>query len=135
MFPTFWKETVFYPPWKGTLNSSLIDAILKTLVEFLLTFYVSQWDFPFGPLAPTMKKVFSSTHMPITQYFLFLRPFSVNPGDGCEVVKVPVDQQLVKLSSAPTTLFTTSKVISIPFPVGFAGFGLQQDSSASLSMQ
>lgn len=32
----------------------------------------------------------------LTGYFLFLRPFSVNPRDGWDVVKIPVDQKVVK---------------------------------------
>lgn len=37
-----------------------------------------------------ISKVFSSTQLPLTPYFLFLQPLSVNPGDSCDDVKIPV---------------------------------------------
>ncbi len=36
-----------------------------------------------SPLTSDINKAFSSTQLPLTGYFLFLRPFSVNPRDGC----------------------------------------------------
>ncbi len=34
-------------------------------------------------LTSDLNKAFSSTQLPLTGYFLFFRPFSVNPRDGC----------------------------------------------------
>ncbi len=36
-----------------------------------------------SPLTSDLNKTFSSTQLPLTGYFLFFRPFSVNPRDGC----------------------------------------------------
>ncbi len=36
-----------------------------------------------SPLTSDINKTFSSTQLPFTGYFLFFRPFSVNPRDGC----------------------------------------------------
>lgn len=44
---------------------------------------------PFWPLTPDTNEAFSSIQLPPSGYFLFFRPFSVNPRDGCDVVKIP----------------------------------------------
>ncbi len=36
-----------------------------------------------SPLTSDINKAFSSTQLPLTGYFLFVGPFSVNPGDCC----------------------------------------------------
>ncbi len=36
-----------------------------------------------SPLISDINRVISSTQLPLTGYFLFFRPFSVNPRDGC----------------------------------------------------
>ncbi len=36
-----------------------------------------------SPLTSDINKAFSSTQLPLTGYFLFFVPFSVNPRDGC----------------------------------------------------
>ncbi len=36
-----------------------------------------------SPLTSDIKKAFSSTQLPLTGYFIFFGPFSVNPRDGC----------------------------------------------------
>ncbi len=36
-----------------------------------------------SPLTSDINKAFSSTQLPLTEYFLFFGPFSVNPRDGC----------------------------------------------------
>ncbi len=36
-----------------------------------------------SPLTSDINKAFSSTQLPLTGYFLFFRPFSVNTRDGC----------------------------------------------------
>ncbi len=36
-----------------------------------------------SPLTSDINKAFSSTELPLTGYFLFFGPFSVNPRDGC----------------------------------------------------
>ncbi len=37
-----------------------------------------------SPLTSDLNKAFSSTQLPLTVYFLFFGPFSINPRDGCE---------------------------------------------------
>ncbi len=36
-----------------------------------------------SPLTSDINKAFSSTQLPLTGCFLFFRPFSINPRDGC----------------------------------------------------
>ncbi len=36
-----------------------------------------------SPLTSDINKTCSSTQLPLAGYFLFFRPFSVNPRDGC----------------------------------------------------
>ena len=36
-----------------------------------------------SPLTSGINKAFSPTELPLTGYFLFFGPFSVNPRDGC----------------------------------------------------
>ncbi len=36
-----------------------------------------------SPLTSDINKALSSTQLPLTAYFLFFRPFAVNPRDGC----------------------------------------------------
>ncbi len=64
------------------------------LFELLLPFYHL---YPVCPFSSDINKAFSSTRLPLTGYFLFFGPFSVNPRDGC----VPVDQQFLKYSDQP----------------------------------
>lgn len=55
-------------------------------------------------------------------YSLSATIFLQSLGDGCEVVKIPADEQRFVIDSdlqpslAPATVFTTFKVTSIPFP-------------------
>ncbi len=50
-----------------------------------------------SPLTSDINKAFSSTQLPLTGYFLFFRPFSVE----MVVCENPVDQQFVKYSDQP----------------------------------
>ncbi len=52
------------------------DGILHTLV-------CNEWLFELNTSTFDINKAFSSTQLPLTGYFLFFRPFSVNPRDGC----------------------------------------------------
>ncbi len=57
------------------------DGIQHTLViELLLPFYHL---LPVCPFSSDINKTFSSIQLPLTGYFLFFGPLSVNPGDGC----------------------------------------------------
>ncbi len=56
------------------------DGVLHTLV-------VTSGDLSYCCLSiifsSDINKALSSTQLPLTGYFLFFRPFSVNPRDGC----------------------------------------------------
>ncbi len=51
------------------------------LFELLLSFISNQSVH--SPLTSDINKAFSSTQLMLAGYFLFFRPFSVNPRDGC----------------------------------------------------
>ncbi len=64
------------------------DGILHTLV--LTSGYLSYCclsiisnQSAYSPLTSDISKAFSSTQLPLTGYFLFFGPFSVNTRDGC----------------------------------------------------
>ncbi len=64
------------------------DGILHTLV--VMSGYLSYCCLSIisnqsahSPLTSDINKALSSTQLPLTEYFLFFRPFSVNPRDGC----------------------------------------------------
>ncbi len=64
------------------------DGILHILV--IMSGYLSYYCLSIisnqsahSPLISDINKAFSSTQLLLTGYFLFFRPFSVNPRDGC----------------------------------------------------
>ncbi len=86
-----------------------------------------------SPLTSDINKTFSSTQMPLTGYFLFFRPFSVNPRDGC--VKIPVDQQFLKYSDQSVwhqQPFHIQSLKSPFFPVLMLGLNFSKSSSPHL---
>lgn len=63
-------------------------------------FYGLQPDCPFHwPLTSTRR--FFSTQLQLSGYVLILGTFPRKPGDGCHVVNIPIDQQLVRYSDQP----------------------------------
>lgn len=60
----------------------------------------------------------------------FLTPFCVSPRDGCNVLRIPVDQQQLgkhpAARLAPTTMSTTFRVTPVLFLPHSDGFELQQ---------
>ncbi len=67
-----------------------------------------------SPLTSNINKAFSSTKLPLTGYFLFFGPFSVNPRNGC--VKIPVDQQFLKYSDHQQPFHIQSHLNSLSSP-------------------
>lgn len=90
---------------------------LKEVTDFFLVFnYADLW-----PLTPTM--LFPPHNCLSEELSYFEHRSSKNPRDGCDVVKIPGDQQFLKHTHAhtlaarlaPTTIFITFKVTSVPF--------------------
>ncbi len=84
-----WPER--HPVWSSAAGVHLLqgsmccvfrDGILQILVvtSGYLSYFLSSLTSPFSS---DINKAFSSTQLPLTGYFLFFRPFSVNPRDGC----------------------------------------------------
>ncbi len=85
------------PVWSSAAGAHLLqgltccvfrDGILQTLVvtsdylSYCCLSIISNQSVH-SPLTSDINKAFSSTQLPLTGYFLFLVPFSVNPRDGC----------------------------------------------------
>ncbi len=99
LYPPFpvlsWQE--MHPVWSSAAEAHLLqgskccvfrDGILHTLVvtsgylSYCCLSIISNQS-AHSPLTSDINKAFSSTQLPLTGYFLFFRPFSVNPSDGC----------------------------------------------------
>ncbi len=96
LFPVLiWQER--HPVWSSAAVSHLLqgstcctfrDRILHTLVvtsgylSYCCLSIISNQSVH-SPLSSDINKTFSSTQLPLTGYFLFFGPFSVNPRDGC----------------------------------------------------
>ncbi len=90
-----WPER--HPVWSSAAGVHLLqgsmccvfrDGILHILV--VISGYLSYCclsiisnQSAYSPLTSDINKAFSSTQLPLTGYFLFFWPFSVNPRDGC----------------------------------------------------
>ncbi len=90
-----WQER--HPVWSSAAGAHLLqgsmccvfrDGILQILVvtsdylSYCCLSIISNQS-AHSPLTSDINKAFSSTQLPLTGYFLFFRPFSVNPRDGC----------------------------------------------------
>ncbi len=90
-----WPER--HPVWSSAAGAHLLqgstccvfrDGILQILVvtsgylSYCCLSIISNQSVH-SPLISDINKAFSSTQLPLTGYFLFFRPFSVNPRDGC----------------------------------------------------
>ncbi len=99
LYPPFpvlnWQER--HPVWSSAAVAHLLqgstccafrDAILNTLVvtsgylSYCCLSIISNQS-AHSPLTSDINKAFSSTQLPLTGYFLFLGPFSINPRDDC----------------------------------------------------
>ncbi len=99
LFPPFpvlsWQDR--HPVWSSAAGAHLLqgstccvfrDGILHTLVvtsgylSYCCLSIISNQS-AHSPLTSDINKAFSSTQLPLTGYFLFFGPFSVNPRDGC----------------------------------------------------
>ncbi len=73
---------------QGSTCCSFRDGILHTLVvtsgylSYCCLSIISNQS-AHSPLTSDINKAFSSTQLPLTEYFLFFGPFSVNPRNGC----------------------------------------------------
>ncbi len=90
-----WQER--HPVWSSAAGAHLLqgskccvfrDGILQILVvtrgylSYCCLSIISN-QCAHSPLTSDINKAFSSTQLLLTGYFLFFRPFSVNPRDGC----------------------------------------------------
>ncbi len=90
-----WPER--HPVWSSAAGAHLLqgsmccvfrDGILQILVvtsdylSYCCLSIISNQSVH-SPLTSDINKAFSSTQLPLAGYFLFFRPFSVNPRDGC----------------------------------------------------
>ncbi len=99
LYPPFpglsWQER--HPVWSSAAVAHLLqvstycafrDGILHTLVvtsgylSYCCLSIISNQS-AHSPLTSDINKAFPSTQLPLTGYFLFFRPFSVNLRDGC----------------------------------------------------
>ncbi len=96
LFPVLiWQER--HPVWSSAAGAHLLqgstccvfrDGILHNLVvtsgylSYCCLSIISNQS-AHSPLTSDINKAFSSTQLPLTGYYLFFRPFSVNPRDGC----------------------------------------------------
>ncbi len=112
LFPVLrWQE--WHPVWSSAAVAHLLqglkccafrDGILHALVvtsgylSYCCLSIISNQS-THTPLTSDINKAFASTQLPLTGYFLFFGPFSLNPRWLC--VKIPVDQQFLKYSDQP----------------------------------
>ncbi len=78
-----WSSAAVAHLFQGSMCCTFRDGILHTLVvtsDYLSYCYLSiiPNQSAHSPLTSDINKVFSSTQLPLTGYFLFFRPFSVN---------------------------------------------------------
>ncbi len=94
-----WSSAVVAHLLQGSTCCVFRDGILHTLVvtSGYLPFYNLSHH---SPLTSDINKAFSSTQLPLTGYFFFFEPFSVNPRDFISE-KIPEDQQFLKHSDQP----------------------------------
>ncbi len=83
-----WSSAAVAHLLQGSTCCAFRDGILHILV--VTSGYLSYWCLSIisnqsanSPLTSDINKVFSSTQLPLTGYFLFSGPFSVNPREGC----------------------------------------------------
>ncbi len=83
-----WSSAAVVHLLQGSTCCAFRDVILHTLV--VTSVYLSYCCLSIisnqsvnSPLISDINKAFSSTQLPLTGYFLFFGPFSVNPRDGC----------------------------------------------------
>ncbi len=73
---------------QGSMCCVFRDGILHTLVVAsgslsYCCLSINSNQSTHSPLTSDFNKAFSSTQLPLTGYFIFFGPFSVNPKDGC----------------------------------------------------
>lgn len=81
---------------------------------------------------------FFSTQLQLSGNVLILGPFSGNPGDGCHVVKISIDQQFVKDSVPPVwqpAAISHSELVSCSFLMFILNFGKSFSPLPSVCMQ
>ncbi len=83
-----WSSAAVVHLLQGSMCCVFRDGILQILVvtsgytSYCCLSIISNQSVH-APLTSDINKTFSSTQLPLTGYFLFFRPFSVNPRDGC----------------------------------------------------
>ncbi len=83
-----WSSAAVAHQHHGSTSCVFRDGILHTLA--VMSGYLSYCCLSIisnqsahSPLTSDINKAFSSTQLPLTGYFLFFGPFSVNPRDVC----------------------------------------------------
>ncbi len=83
-----WSSAAVAHLLQGLMCCAFRDGILHTLVvtsgylSYCCLSIISKQS-AHSPLTSDINKTFPSTQLPLTGYFLFFGPFSVNPRDGC----------------------------------------------------
>ncbi len=83
-----WSSAAVAHLLQGSTCSAYRDGILPTLIvtsgylSYCCLSIISNQS-AHSPLTSDINKPFSSTQLPLTGYFLFFGPFSVNPRDSC----------------------------------------------------
>ncbi len=83
-----WSSAAVVHLLQGSMCCAFRDGLLHTLVvtsgylSYCCLSIISNQS-AHSPLTSDINKAFSSTQLLLTGYFLFFRPFSVNPRDGC----------------------------------------------------
>ncbi len=83
-----WSSAAVAHLIQGSMCCAFRDDILHILVltsvyECYCCLSIISKQSAHSPLTFDINKAFSSTQLSFTGYFLFFRPFSVNPRDGC----------------------------------------------------
>ncbi len=105
------------------------DGILHTLVvtsgylSYCFLFIISNQS-AHSPLTSDINNAFSSTQLPLTGYFLFFRPFSVNSRDSCrENPSRSAVFEILRPARLALTIIPHSKCLKSPFfPILTLGF-------------
>ncbi len=115
---------------QGSTCFAFRDGILHTLVvtsgylSYCCISIISNQS-AHSPLTSDIDKAFSSTQLPLTGYFLFFWPFSVNPKDGCAWKSQEISSFWnTQTSPSGTNKHSSFKILFLPH--SDARFELQQ---------
>ncbi len=131
-----WSSAAVAHLLQGSTCCVFRDGILHTLV--VMSGYFSYCCLSIisnqsahSPLTSDINKVFLSTQLPLTRYFLFFGPFSVNPRDK-KPSRSAVYEILRPARLAPTTIPRSKSLKSPFFPILMLGLNFSKSSSPHL---